>query len=196
MGRSRVSDLTLVVVAKNSADLAQFDRTHVAGCELVLVANDSRTALSRIGNRYLASARTPVLGLVHADCWFGPGALAAFTATAMAGNVCGIVGVSLPDLVYQWSCRNPGSVSTLDSCSVFFRRDAWLRFDEVRFDSLHLHVEDLCLQAEERGIPVVVPAADANHRGSTSNGDIWLAEYRRYRERLCLKWAHRQFATT
>jgi hypothetical protein len=191
-----VNTLTLIVVAKGEADMRAFDLSHAAGCDVALVSNEWRRPLSVIGNTYMDTAHTPVIGLVHADCLFGPGALDAFTAAALSGAVCGIVGVSVPDLVYHWCGINPGPVSTLDSCAVFFRRDLGLRFDEPVYNSFHCHVEDLCLQAHARNIPVIVPAAEATHRSETANGEAWLNEYQTYRQRLCRKWPGVEFATT
>jgi hypothetical protein len=189
-------NLTLVVVAKDQADLRAFDLTHVNGVHLVLLSNEAREPLSAIGNRYLDRSSAPVFGLVHADCWFGPESLAAFTAAALSGHVAGIVGVSLPNMRYQWCHENPSWVSTLDSCSVFFRRDLGVRFDEQTFDGLHCHVEDICLQARARGLLVSVPPADARHRSATANGQAWLDDYCRYRQRLAEKWRGVAFATT
>jgi hypothetical protein len=188
--------LQLVVVAKDAADMRAFNRAHVPDwVDLVEVVNTERQSLSSIGNYYLRVGRAPVFGIVHADCHFGPDALKVFYEEAMEGRVCGIVGLCL-NLVYHW-CRDlPGRVSTLDSCSVFFRRDLQLKFDEQTFDSFHLHVEDVCLQAEARNISVTVPYAEASHKGATQNGAAWLEEYHRYRSKFGEKWADRKFATT
>jgi hypothetical protein len=186
--------LTLVVVAKDLADLRAFDLANCDAEETVLVANTGRTPLSVIGNHYLDHARTPIVGLVHADTWFGPGALCAFTMEAFAGSVCGLVGID-SDATYRWSDKNPGAVSTLDSCSVFLRRDLGLHFDEQTLNSLHLHVEDLCLSAHLSGVPVVVPKAQAQHRSAAPRPE-WLEEYWRYRNLLGAKWSGMEFRTT
>lgn len=197
---------TLVVVAKDQADLRAFDTTHIAGrCDLVLIANEARTPLSVIGNKYLTEARTPVLGLVHADCTFGPGAIEAFADCALGGSICGIVGRSMEGY-YRWCSKpvgyrdgivaGPGPVSTLDCCSVFLRTDLGLRFDERLCSGFHLHVEDVCLQASARKIPVVVPFADASHRGSTTNGPNWLRDYADYKAKFGVKWRGVEFHTT
>jgi GT2 family glycosyltransferase len=89
----------------------------------------------------------------------------------------------------------PGEVSTLDGMAVFFRRDLGLRFDEETFTGYHCHVEDLCLQAHSRGIPVTVPAADAHHRNHIQS-QAFLADYRRYRAKLAAKWAGTEVRTT
>lgn len=192
-----IPSLALVVVAATQADLDRFDRSHIGDATLIAIVNTARESLARIGNRYLASVRSPVLGLVHADTTFGPGALAALTAAAERGAVAGLVGRDVEG-VYRWSAKNPGAVSTLDACSVFLRRDSGLRFDEQTFDGLHCHVPDLCLQAQQAGIPVVVPAADAAHRGTkgTPTWPAWYREYEGYQERLLAKWQGVRFMTT
>lgn len=212
-----LSPLTLVYIAKDQAGLDAFDLTHTAGAEVVGYANDAELALSRIGNEMLAcsgwmTAGSPVFGFCHADAVFGPGALDAFVAEAMRGAVCGIVGIDLAGL-YRCSFESrrdswwqgegagriltggPGEVSTLDGMAVFFRRDLGLRFDEETFTGYHCHVEDLCLQAHSRGIPVTVPAADAHHRNHIQS-QAFLADYRRYRAKLAAKWAGTEFRTT
>lgn len=203
-----MANLTLVYIAKNQAGLDAFDLTHTAGVEVIGWANDAVLPLSKIGNEMLDRCQSPVFGLCHADAVFGPGALDAFTAEAMRGSVCGIVGVDLAG-VYHCSYNSdrdrwwkgsqrigePGEVSTLDGMAVFFRRDLGLRFDEETFDGYHCHVEDICLQAHSRGIPVTVPAADAHHRNHTQI-PAFLADYRRYRAKLAEKWAGAEFQTT
>jgi hypothetical protein len=186
--------LTLVVVGKNSDALARFVTTWAQGVTIASVENVTRKPLSVIGNEYLDGIVNSVMGLVHADTWFGAGALETFCNVAEAGAVCGIVGRDLEG-EYRWCNDNPGPVSTLDSCSVFLRRNLGLRFDEKLCTSFHLHAEDLCLQAQLRGIPVVVPSARAGHYGIGGRGE-WAAEYVRFRKALCAKWAGVKFATT
>lgn len=181
------SDLTLVVVGVDWPSLRGFPLEHVAPLDLVMVANGRRNSLSSIGNHYLERARTPVVGLVHADCVFGPGALDAFTATALSGDVCGIVGVN-DRYEYRWAGINPGEVVTMDCCSVFLRPDTGLRFDEQTFDGLHCHVEDICMSARKAGRRVIVPAADCTHRGVSDNAPQWRAEYAPYQQKLFKKW--------
>ena len=201
--------LMLVGVAKDGVGALQFQmeaRSHIEPHQNVLevpYANTERKSLAAIGNEAMGMEwrgllGQAVIGLCHADCSFGPGALESFAVCAAAGNVCGIVGIDL-DRNYRWSNggeRGPGPVSTLDSCCVFLRADLGLRFDEVTFDGLHCHVEDLCLQAHARGIPVVVPAASASHVGESTFNPEWQAEYRVYRERLARKWEGTRFETT
>ena len=200
-----MADLFLVVVGKDTAAvnafvmpaLSSFD-THV-----YIISNNTGTPLSKISNECLEFDNfrpSAVFGLCHADVVFGPDALEDFTAEAMRGAVCGIVGV---DLAGCYRCCyspetpfcGPGPVSTLDGMAVFFRRDLGLRFDEQTFDGFHCHVEDLCLQAHKRGIPVTVPAADAHHRNH-GQSQAWLVDYRKYRRRLAEKWKGTEFRTT
>ena len=192
-------DLTLVVVAKDRKSMDQFKLDHVNPADLVLVVNSEGKPLSSIGNKYLDNSECAVFGLVHADVVFGPGSLEVLLRTAAAGSVCGVVGRN-PDISgergYIWANKNPGPVSTLDSASCFFRRDLGLRFDEKTFDSFHLHVEDLCIQAGQRGIPIVVPAADAYHDAHEVNGRLWLDQYWSYYPRLQAKWPGVRFGTT
>ncbi len=221
-------DLTLVVVGADEASARAFDKTHCGEARVIVVTNHRQQALSVIGNWHLDPSRSatqreisithhPIFGLCHADTWFGPGALDAFVACAGEGNVCGVVGMN-PDLKEDspgrnpgatkqnqrwgevWSNQNPGPVSTLDSASVFFRRDSGLRFDSVNFDGMHLHVEDLCLQASQlKGMPVVVPAANATHGGNPALqdwNDWWHADYRRYFEKFRTKWAGVRYGVT
>ena len=172
---------------------------HVDAAETILVINYDGVPLSRIANYVRDRVRGLIFGMVHADVVFGPGALNVFVREAFAGHVCGVVGMN-PDLPYPesyvWSNKNPGPVSTLDSASVFFRRDLDLRFDEETFDSFHLHVEDFCIQAAQRDIPVVVPAADAYHDSCEVNGQPWLVQYGIYRQRLSEKWPGVRFGVT
>jgi hypothetical protein len=209
-------DLTLVVVGLDEANMRQFDLTYVNAGSCVLVINYEKVPLSIIGNGRLLGSK-PIFGLCHADTYFGPGALDAFAACAGEGNVCGVVGMN-PDLKEDspgrnpgatkamprwgevWSNQNPGPVSTLDSASVFFRRDSGLQFDSVNFDGMHLHVEDLCLQASQlKAMPVVVPAAHASHIGNPQLqdwADWWHADYRRYYQRFKEKWQGVKYGTT
>jgi hypothetical protein len=187
--------MTLVVVGKNEEAFSRFEGNDLGGASTVaLLPNLRREPLSVIGNRFLNPEDVDVLGLVHADTWFGPGALQTFRRVAFAGAVCGIVGRDIEG-VYRWCNVNPGPVSTLDCCGIFFRRDLGLRFDEQLCTSFHMHAEDLCLQAQSRKIPVVVPRARAGHYGIGGRGE-WALEYARFRKALCAKWSGVKFATT
>ncbi len=213
-------DLTLVVVAKNDEDMAGFDTAaHVRG--FVGVVNSSRRSLASIGNSLLDKSYARVFGLCHADMEFGPGSVQAFYDCAIQGAVCGACGRNMryadaqPGLPgcssYVWSkdlskpsarqlaagyaieCRHVPSypVSTLDSSCIFFPTNLGLRFDEQSFDGFHLHGEDICLQAHAKGIPVLVPAANAWHACPDVNGPNWGAERDRYKVRLDAKWKGR-----
>lgn len=191
--------LSLVVVASNRSSYFGWDVDPFPPLsELTLWTNDLQGRpypLSKIGNLILDRQVGTVIGICHADTSFGPGALETFAEAALDGSVVGIVGVDL-QRVYHWSKDNPGQVSTLDSCSVFFRRDLGLRFDEQTFDGLHCHVEDLCLQAQAKRIPVIVPAAQASHIGQSTDNPQWQGDYAKYRARLAMKWRGVRFETT
>jgi hypothetical protein len=59
----------------------------------------------------------------------------------------------------------PASVATLDELLLVIRRDSGLRFDpELGF---HLYGADICLQAHERGLAVVVLAALCHHNSKS-----------------------------
>jgi hypothetical protein len=201
--------LTIAVVGKNAEELCAFSTLDTEMAVVIArLANTDGESLASIGNRFLDAAWTPVFGLLHADVHLGSGALEIFTAVALQGFVTGIVGIDL-DRHYRW-CHGkelqvlpngaiedvPGPVSTLDSCAVFFRRESGLRFDERLFDGFHCHVEDLCLQAQARGIPVMVPPAEATHAALSTLDLDWQAQYKVYRRRLDLKWRGVKFETT
>ena len=216
-------DLILVVVGYDEQNMRRFDLTHVNAAECVLVINYHQSPLSAIGNSYLMAwslsgdltRERPIFGLCHADTTFGPGALDVLAKTAGDGAVCGIVGMN-PKLKEGdpganpngakdqrwgevWSHMNPGPVDTLDSASVFFSRSSGLRFDSVNFDGFHCHVEDLCLQAQIKGMPVGVPGCQASHGGNPNFqdwNDSWHGDYRVYKHRLLEKWKGVRFGTT
>lgn len=192
-------NLCLVVVGTNQEECDLFDCTRV-DCELHLIPNEDR-ATAIIANEVLAKTTREVFGLVHPDTTFGPGALEAFYNSAMAGRVCGIVGINPAftfPLNYVWCNSNPGPVSALDDCSVFFRRDSGLTFDEVTFTAWSAHVPDLCLQAQARGIPIVVPAADATHVGTRYfvNHAYHYAKWEVQLAKLKAKWSGVTVVTT
>jgi hypothetical protein len=101
-------------------------------------------------------------------------------------------------LNYVRCTLNPGPVSVLDDCSVFFRRDSGLTVDAVTFKAWSAHVPDLCLQAHARGIPVVVPAADASHKGTRYFRDYQQhnAHWEIQVAKLRAKWPDVQVVTT
>lgn len=197
-------NLTLVVVGKDQKALGEFNCDNLSpAVKVVMLANTTNHSLAGIGNEYLTRESSGVVGLCHADCVFNAGALEAFCREAESGSVCGMVGRTDTQEYrsgYRWCFQNPGAVSTLDSCCVFLRADLKLWFDAGTFDGFHCHVEDLCLQAHSRNIPVTVPSAAANHIGvnwsQRREGHLWLADYQRYRKLLVKKWPNFSFATT
>lgn len=199
--------LYIVVVGKDQASVDKFFADspavskEISGC-IVGIANGSPgTGLGKLGNIYLQRARVTgysVFGLCHADCTFGPGALGIFEQTALSGKVAGIVGRDIRG-GYRWANGagiGPGPVSTLDCSCIFFRTDIGLCFDDLVFASHHCVVEDFCIQASYRGIESVVPAADASHRGESTQRPEWQKEYWHYRGLLERKWPGREFRTT
>jgi hypothetical protein len=214
-----MTTVLVLVVAATVEEQKGFFAQHACRPDVICIWNRSGRGLASTGNAMLVDAmeiediRSPpptIFGLCHADVILRPGALDAFYDCAADGNVCGIVGRDLGGR-YRWcgehedgkrglALGNPGPVSTLDSCSVFFRTNLGLRFDEKTFDGFHCHVEDLCLQAQAKGIPVVVPAANASHplvtRHTGEDRKRWEADYRKYRQRLAEKWAGVRFETT
>jgi hypothetical protein len=204
--------LCLIVIGADTAAFERMDFLEVARAEvdeLVLIkTKDGRFGgQGAIFNRVADRTQCDVVGIVHADTTFGPGALSTFARTASEGKVCGLVGRAL-DGRYVWS-REIGSeqaVSTLDGCS-FFSQRLWTEgpyrrtftFDEETFPSFHLGTEDMCLQASAAGLPVVVPSASAYHHSSTTGTYLnpeWQAAYWATREKLVAKWAGREFQTT
>jgi hypothetical protein len=188
--------LTLLAIGKSETSLGRFDLANIGDAELVLIANTKNEPLSTIANRHLSQSRD-VFGLCHANAWFGPGSLEIFIKTAMEGKVCGIVGRAI-DGVYHWCHTNPGTVSTLDGCSIFLPVSCKLRFDDVLFNGFHCHVEDMCLQARKSGMETIVPEANATHLDSDPNehDENWGQDYWRYRALLGNKWKGTPFFTT
>lgn len=196
-----MTEVTLVVVGADADDLRAFDQAHAPQgvCRLELVDNSlAPRGYGAIGNTYLEAPAAQVLGLCHADTGFGPGAIAALADAAAGGALAGVAGRVAGGGI-RWcdgAGEGPGPVSTLDSCAIFLRPDLGLRFDTETFDGLHCCVEDLCLQARAAGVPSVVPAAQAGHRGQSTFDPRWQAEYRGYRQRLADKWRGVRFETT
>lgn len=189
-------DLYLLVIGQTQAECEEFDKSNV-DCEVCLVANPENRSMAAIANEHMERTRRAVFGLIHPDVTFEPGAIQAFYDAAMAGNVCGVVGRNL-EKEYVWCHDNPGHVSCLDDCSIFFAKSAGLKFDEVLCDSFYAYVSDLCIQAHQRGIPVIVPAAVANHRGRRfftehdAHYDAWFSYILKIRQ----KWPGVEFVTT
>ena len=203
-------NLTLLVIAKDQSDLNGFDETHIAPpVRLFRYINARGHPLAAVANCYLdlnLKLNGPhIFGLVHADMTIGPGSIEAYSDAAESCAIVGACGRALDPWPeppaginpgYHWSKWNPGVVSTLDSSCVFFRTDLGLRFDEETFDGFHLHVEDLCIQASQKGYPVLVPKADAVHSSPDKNGSTWYTDRDRYLRRLITKWPGVRFCTT
>lgn len=215
--------LKLLAIGKDWAQIRSFREQHEERGSFAEVhdvwtyLNKNSKSLSNIANSFLFLSKPrpgQVFGLVHCDTLFDsplyrinrPEAafwkrdLEILTECAMSGKVCGIVGADLSAQRYWWGHSLPHGtehpVSCLDGCSVFFRRDLGLRFDEETFDGFHCHVEDLCLQAHAKGIPVVVPAVKADHVGQSTFDPAWQADYARYKQKLNEKWKGVVFQTT
>jgi GT2 family glycosyltransferase len=170
----------------------------------LIVTTDGRFGgFGAIANRIRQASRCDVVGLMHADIMFLPGALSSFARAAADGKVVGMVGRQLGG-AYTWSrdVAEDTPVSTLDGSSVFFPRHASdrIQFDQDTFDSFHCGVEDFCLSARSVGMPVVVPHTPwIDHMSGYTKSYLnpeWQAAYWRYREKLVAKWSHIQFTTT
>jgi len=199
--------IALLVIGKDDEEIEIFrknnpDAEHEA--RVVCVSNPNRMlgGTAAIANPFLDDAVEDVVGIVHADTKFEKGAIAVFARRAVEHNcLTGIVGRRAPDPEepfsgYVWCSNSGGIVSTLDSCSVFFRRRLGLRFDGTTFDDFHCVVEDLCLQAAARGVRALVPRAKAYHlEHGGENPKKWVEAFWRYRERLVQKYAGTTFYT-
>jgi hypothetical protein len=202
--------LSLLVMARNSAGIKEFLDLNAGSLDQIdelrlVITTDARFGgQSLLSNRFKASALGQVCGIVHADTTFPVGSLPVFMKTALEGKVVGIVGAreGPPDMTPQeknvWSnsVSQETPVSTIDCCSIFFRRDIPLSFDEMRFPSWHCVNEDFCLQAHAAGIPVVIPSANASHAGQSTFQPAWQSEYWAYRQFLAGKWPNAVFNTT
>lgn len=195
------SQLILLVVSKDRDGIKRFFEWNpfpVPDIAVVPVVNRGTVSIPQLANTALSlDLGYDAVGVCHADTRYSIIALERFKDTALTGKVCGMVGRHLQG-GYIWSkdVTRPVEVSTLDCCSVFFRRDSGLRFDEETFDGFHCYVEDLSLQAHAKGIPVVVPPAKASHLEESTRNPEWQADYKIYRKRLAIKWAGTVFETT
>ena len=201
--------VAVLVLGKSDDELAEFRAKSPRAemdARIVYVANPGKRlgGYAAIANPFLDACTEDVVGVVHADTSFAEGALRVFARAALdfGGRLVGIVGRAPPRPQatdpfenYVWCNSGGGSVSTLDSCSVLFPRRMNLRFDGRTFDDFHCVVEDLCLQAETRGVAAFVPAVSAGHVGNGGAGD-WRGNHRRYHARLLAKWRGRKFYTT
>lgn len=193
--------LTLVVLGRDTHDLSVVRA--IEADEVILLSNPEAKfgGLSKIGNWYLDHSRGDVVGLIHADVVLSHCASYQLAESALKNGLSGIVGKSLETGNSVWGYNvDPGMevlVSTLDSCAVFIRRNSCLRFDVETFDSFHMCVEDLCLQAGHNHLKVVVPNVIACHLPTEDRPDreFWRQEHTRYLLRLKEKWAGTEFST-
>lgn len=202
--------LSLLVLGQQREDLVDFLKRspHVPEeCdELRLLANPQARfgAYSSIANHLIDTAHGAVVGIVHADTVFGPGDIRKLAETASGRKLCGMVGRSLRNDVgikngYVWGTKIFGEtgVSTLDACSIFMPRLIGILFDAVRFDGWHCMVEDFCLVARAKGIPIVVPQlVGAAHLEKQTYDPAWQAAYAFYKDKLNSKWSDAVFRTT
>lgn len=195
--------LTLVILGRTSEAIKKVALEDLNAQELILLSNPEAKlgGLGQIGNWYLDRARGDVLGLIHADVSLTPMGCDNLARAALNNGLSGIVGKRISDETVVWSKDVPpgGSiaVSTVDSCAVFIDRRQPYRFDTDTFDSFHLCVEDLCLQALQRGRSAVVPHAMAEHHPSEEQPgrDSWRTEHTRYWHKLRGKWPDLKFST-
>jgi hypothetical protein len=197
--------LSLVVTGKNHADLDAFIASNLglldAVSELRLVVPGA-LGQARVGNHAKATALGDVVGLVHSDVSFQSGDLGVLEEAARKA-VAGIVGARLLEPEEQWdrkftwgkSLERTTEVSTLDGCSVFFRKDLPVSFDES-FQGWHCVVEDFCLSAKRAGMPVVVAPVKASHQGGSTFDPSWQRQYAVGKEHLLRKWSGTRFETT
>lgn len=198
-----MSKLSLVVIGSSQQKLRAFQQQHLEVDELILIDNKTGVfgGYGKIGNHWIDRISGDVFGIVHADTILGEGMCPTLVKTAMRGVIAGIVGKA-DDKSEVWSnsIDQQKLVSTLDSCSMFVAigtiKQNNLRFDDRIFDSFHCCVEDFCLQASSKGIPIVVPQGEANHLGERTKNPDWQKEYKKYRELLGDKWKKRKFVTT
>jgi hypothetical protein len=190
--------IAVLVIGKSDEEIEDFKRKspHVEQeARMVYVSNPGRKfgGTAAIANPFLDAATEDVVAIVHADTTFAPKALGVFAKAAVDRNcLTGIVGRTAltpgePFSGYVWCTDKGGSVSTLDSSSVFFQRSLGLRFDGQVFNDFHCVVEDLCLQARAKGVQSYVPRADASHLG-TATEPTWNDNFWRYRQKLLDKY--------
>ncbi len=201
---------TLCVVAKNDQEVdtwKSIDTTYVDNLHIIQNANGPGYGV--IGKQYLDTHREKhgengVFGLVHGDTWFDVGAIERFVRIAEAGNCAGIVGRGF-DNAYVWCNRQDlhtskivtvrgggGEVSCFDGCAIFFPVASGLDLDVITFDGHHCVVEDMCLNARSRGMRLVVPDANADHRASAPTAD-WSGQWKTYTARLRRKYPKLQW---
>lgn len=192
--------IAVIVIGKSDDEIRRFREQSPAvevEARAMFVSNPGMRygGTAAIANPLLEAATEDVVGIVHADTTFAPGALQVFAREAVDRNsVTGIVGRAAPDPSdrfsgYVWCHTGGGPVSTLDSCAIFFRRALGFRFDGATFDSFHCVVEDICLQAQLKQIQAFVPAAQAGHVGAGGSGEgAWNDQFWTYRAKLVAKY--------
>lgn len=198
--------LSVLVMSKSPAGVAEFLALNALSIDeideliLVVTTNARFGGQAALANRIKRRSFGQVVGVVHADTVFEPGDFKVLAHAAWSGKVCGIVGVSSEPSGkrYVWGreIETEKEVSTLDCCSIFFRVDLPVEFDEATFDSFHCVNEDFCLAANARGIKTVVPKIRASHVGKSTGQADWQKAYLVYRERLSVKWKNVRFETT
>ena len=200
-----IPTVAILVIGKSDEEIEGFKAAspHVEQeARMVYVSNPGRRygATAVIANPFLDAATEDVVAIVHADTTFEPGAVGVFAAAAIDNNsLTGIVGRNkpmpgAPTMGYTWCAGGGGYVSTLDSCSAFFRRTLGLRFDGSTFDDFHCVIEDLCLQARAMGVRALVPHAKASHVG-TATEPTWNDRFWRYRQKLLDKYPREEIHT-
>jgi hypothetical protein len=205
-----MTTLSLLVMAKDAAGIAEFLKANgpslgeVDELRLAITTNARFGGQAHLSNVLKRSALGRVCGVVHADTVFQPGAFRILTMTAMEEKVCGLVGASEgPEdrpveqkIVWGKNLSLETLVSTVDGCSIFFRTDIPVEFDEQRFGSWHCVNEDFCLSAAKVGLQIVIPPVRAAHRGESTFQPEWQAKYRECRRILDEKWVGTIFQTT
>lgn len=207
--------IAAVVVAGSKSSLDDFRSKFAPSIadadECVEIVNSDYRfgSLAEIGNRMKQTLRSDVICMMHADVSLGEGYLRRLGSRVFeTRGVAGLVGLTwsgrflwagertidwMPS-EFQSTWPNGGAypISTLDPCCVVFRRDTPLSFDEATFDRAHLFVEDFCMQAHQRDLPVEIVDGAAGHLGSMArepeSNMAWIKEYNHYAARFSKKW--------
>lgn len=198
---------TLTVVTKNDAEVETWKSIDTSCVnDLRILRNAGGPGYGVVGQFYLdvhraAHGNRGIYGIVHGDTYFEPGALERFAKVAREGNCAGIVGVTL-DHHYVWckADREPewhnegttvryggGEVCCFDGCGIFFPVLDGFDFDPFTFDGHHCVVEDMCLNARLRGMKLIVPDAEGDHRASRASPE-WYKSFVIERKKLLKKY--------
>ena len=200
-GESMTPTVCLVVLSASKEELVLPGDIHDEVAELVVVLNPGGRfgGLGAIAERVMCRTVCDVFGIVHADVSFEHGAITRLAQTAYAGAVSGLVGCNIEGSIV-WGRSVPEGrcepVSTLDSCCLFVRPNMGAQWDTATFGGFHCCVEDFCLTAASRGVPVVVPDVKGDHLGSRYQNAKWLQDFAVERRKLVTKWAGTDFRTT